>query len=234
MKVAIMQPYFFPYLGYFQLMKISNIFVFYDDVNFIKGGWVNRNRILNSSTPLFINAHIKGSSSNKKINEIGLNLDSKWRRKLLKTLIHSYGRAPFFNEVQPFIEMLVMHPAQYISEFNIHILTETSRQLGLPTVYFTNSERFEHNMKSGQDRVLDICIQLQASTYTNLINGKSLYRREDFELNGIDLNFLEMNSDLSYAQFGNPFISKLSIIDVLMFNGFSGTQTLLEKYTLIK
>ena len=104
MKIAIMQPYFFPYLGYWQLMNIVDKFVIYDDVNYIKRGWINRNRILVEGKPFYIHVPVMKASQNKIINEMEVFVDSSLRKKELKTIELAYKKAPFFDSVYPLIK----------------------------------------------------------------------------------------------------------------------------------
>lgn len=233
MNLAIMQPYFFPYLGYFQLISVSDTFVFYDDVQFIKGGWINRNRVLMNQSIVFINAIGEAVSPNKNINDIYLSSSLKWKDKLLKTIFFSYKKSSFFEEIYPFVEQLVGQDLDKLSDYNINALKEISRKLELKTRFLTSSVDLNNDHLNREARVIDICKYLGANQYINPYNGIGIYDKETFGKEHIDLKFIKMNGNLEYRQFDVPFVPNLSIIDVLMFNGFQGTREFLTKYSLV-
>lgn len=209
-----MQPYFFPYLGYYQLINKVDRFVIYDDVNFIKGGWINRNRILINNQVSYINLPILGASSFKKINEI---LVGKEKSTTLNKLKNSYSRAPYFSNIFPLISEIINHNSENLGLYlgnSIHLL---SRYLDINTEFVYSSNIEKKSELKGQDKVIEICRLNSASTYYNSIGGKDLYSKDVFLKNKIGLKFLKCNF-IEYKQFGNSFISNLSILDVLMFN----------------
>jgi hypothetical protein len=228
MNLAIMQPYFFPYIGYFHLMEVVDKFIIYDDVNFIKGGWVNRNRILVQNQSGFINMPIIGASSFKKINEIsiGENVDS-----VLNKIRNSYSKAPFFNLVFPLIIDLINYKTNNLSLHLSHSIIELANYLDINTSFILSSNIVKDNTLKGQDKVISICKIMQAKSYYNTVGGVSLYSKETFEKNNIELKFVQ-SDNIEYLQFNNQFIPNLSILDVLMFNGKDGTKNYLDKYQL--
>jgi hypothetical protein len=217
MKLAIMQPYFLPYAGYFQLMAAVDKFVVYDDVNFIRRGWINRNRILlHGQEHLFV-IPLRGASQNRRIKELRLVSESMWRQKLLATIRHAYCRAPEFHHVFPVISETVNFPEENLSAYLLNALRRMKAYLGLETELIPSSTVYENESLKGQARILDICRRERASVYLNLSGGKELYDPELFARNGITLRFLEPTT-IQYDQFGGPFRPALSIIDTLMFN----------------
>lgn len=212
-----MQPYFFPYIGYWQLLNAVDKFVIYDDVNFIKGGWINRNRILVNGEPKYFTAPVSGQSSNKAISDLFLQESNYWRGKLLRMLEVSYGTAPHFEEVFPLLKDILESKEQGLSSFIQISISRVVDWLGIKTDLVVSSKTYSNSRLRGQERVLDICAIEHADTYLNLPGGRSLYNRNTFQGRSIDLKFL-CPRDIRYQQFGNNFVPDLSIIDVLMFN----------------
>lgn len=229
MKIAIMQPYIFPYLGYFQLIKSVEKFVVYDDVNYIKQGWINRNRILLNDKDFLFVLNLEGASSFKLINEIELGNNVK---KILKTIEQAYLKAPYYKEVYPLIESLLLQSERNLAKYLFNQITAISRYLNIETELLLSSTIVKDNTLKGKDKVISICEKLKGSTYINAIGGKELYDKSDFLNHGLDLLFIKSRM-ISYQQFNNEFIPWLSIIDVLMFNSKDKVQLLLDEYDLI-
>lgn len=235
MKLAIMQPYLFPYIGYFQLVASVDKFVVYDDVNFIKGGWINRNNLLiNKSSNLFTLPLEKPSPfSLIKNTNINTNLFANWRSKFLKSIEQSYKKSPHYNEVFSLVStVLEIEGAHSISELNVNGIKKICEYLQIETEILDTSSIYGNNDLKAQNRVLDICDRENATQYINVIGGVELYSKEVFKANGIDLNFIK-SEPINYEQFGNEFAPWLSIIDVLMFNSVEETQEILNKFELV-
>ncbi len=214
--VAIMQPYFFPYIGYYQLVRAVDIFVFYDDVAYIKGGWINRNRILVNGQPTFITVPLRGASQNRLICDIPLAGDCT---KLVRTIELAYRRAPFFSETMVPIKKILTSPVAHIGELAIASITAIMDHLGIGRTYRLSSKDFPHTrVLRGPDRLIAITKECGAAHYVNAIGGRGLYDKMCFQEKGLTLTFLEPLVD-EYTQFRQPFQSGLSIIDALMFNG---------------
>lgn len=231
MKVGIMQPYFFPYIGYWQLINAVDKFVIYDDVNFIKGGWINRNKILVNGQARYINLQMHKASPNKLINEIEVLGNKVYNKKLLKTIESSYRKAPYYSEVYPIIESIIKQDENNLAKYLINSIREVCKYLGISTQILVSSEIEKNNNLRGQDKVIEICKVLRADQYINAIGGIELYSRKDFESNGILLNFLRTKS-IRYKQFNDNFLPNLSIIDVIMFNSVQETKRSMEEYEL--
>jgi hypothetical protein len=232
MKLAIMQPYLFPYLGYFQLINAVDKFVFYDDVNYIKGGWINRNNILHNGEKKYFTLTLKESSSFKKINQIIIGGRTD---KLLKTINQAYSKAPYFHKVYSIIEDVFscMTHNSLISEIAAVSVIKTSEYLCLKAKFEFSSENYNDTIEFERtDRLLEICKRNNTSTYINAVGGKKLYCKEEFKASKIDLHFLETKI-MEYEQFENKFIPSLSIIDVLMFNSPEVIHKMLDNYELI-
>ena len=229
MKIAVMQPYFFPYIGYWQLINSVDIFIIYDDVNFIKRGYINRNNILiNNVKHLFTLALIK-SSQNKKINEI---LIGKNNKKILRTIEQSYLKAPFFHDIFPIIEDIFSNKEKDLSKFLGNSLQIFSKYLDINTKFEYSSMIMNDKSLQAQDRLIEISKILNATDYINAIGGEQLYDKNAFSDAGINLSFIQTKL-INYKQFNNKFIPNLSIIDVMMFNSKEDIKEMLKKYTLV-
>ena len=227
-----MQPYFFPYIGYWQLLNAVDKYVIYDDVNFIKGGWINRNRILMNGEPRYFNLPMLGASPNKLINQIEVNQDSKLRNRNLQIIKDAYKKAPCFSQAFPVIERILQCQETNLAENIAESIRIICDYLDIHTeILISSSLQKDCNLK-GQDKVVYICKLLGATEYYNAIGGQSLYSFSDFEKEGIQLYFLKTEA-IEYDQFDNPFHSNLSIIDVMMFNSREKIQAMLQQYTLI-
>lgn len=231
-KVAIMQPYIFPYFGYWQLLNVVDTFIIYDDVNFIKRGWVNRNNILNNGKPSMFTIPLIKASQNKLINEINIVSDNLWKQKLLKTIVASYKKAPYFNAVYPMIEEIINNNETNISVYIEFQLKKIATYLNITTTIKIASKEYNNRRLKGQERILDICIKEKASQYINPIGGLDLYEKDKFIENGLKLNFIN-SKNIEYKQFKNNFVPFLSIIDLLMFNSIEEIKEKLVEFTLV-
>ena len=218
MKLAIMQPYFFPYIGYFQLINAVDKFVVYDNIQFTKKGWINRNRILINGKGEYITLQLKKDSDYLNIGQRKLS-DSfkKERGKLLRRITESYRKAPQFNIVYPLIESIINVVEENLFGFIYQSLQAVCQFIDIKTEFIVSSTLSIDQQIKSQDKVISICGVLRASQYINPIGGMELYSKEVFQQHKIELNFMQSNT-IEYPQFGNEFIAQLSIIDVLMFN----------------
>lgn len=217
MKLAIMQPYFFPYIGYFQLIHAVNRFVFYDDVNFIKSGWINRNRLFLAGAVRYFTVPLMGASSFEKINKTRVKPVDEWSNTMLTSIAQDYAKAPFYRPVRELLERVLTSGNDNIAILASHSVTATANYLGLSTEYIQSSTIYGNQDKRSVDRVLDICRIEKAQEYWNLPGGRSLYSAEHFSQNGIELKFVD-GCITPYQQNSAEFHPGLSIIDVLMYN----------------
>lgn len=229
MKLGIMQPYFMPYIGYFQLMKAVDKYVVYDDVDYIKGGWVSRNQILVNGEKKMFTVTLKGASPNKRFNEIEIGDDFG---KLMKTLRINYSKAPCFQETMALMERIVAFPDKNLSRFILNSFREIADFLDIRTELLPSSGLEKDNSLKGADKVLHICRLLGADTYYNAIGGRELYDKDEFRSKGVRLEFLSSEVS-SYRQFKEEFVPGLSLIDVLMFNAPEEIDRMLNRYTLV-
>ena len=232
MKVAIMQPYFLPYIGYFQLINAVDVFVVYDDVNYINKGWINRNRILVNEQAQIITIPLVEASQNKHIFEIELFEDLKWREKLLKTIEFNYKKAPYLKDVYLLIESIVLFEEPNLSRYIHNSLIQICQYLDINTVIVPTSAKYQNGHLKGADKIMDICLQEKAQQYINPIGGVELYDKQMFVNNNIQLYFIQ-SEKIEYKQFNNEFVPSLSIIDLLMFNSKGEIRDILSKYSLI-
>lgn len=232
MKLAIMQPYFFPYIGYWQLMKAVDRFVIYDDVNFITRGWINRNRILINGEPHYITVPLEGASQNKRICDIDMQGSPRWRSKMVKTIAIAYGKSPFYAGIYPEIERQFSHETRNLAQFLAAHLAGTADFLGIQTEIVPSSRVYSNSELSGQDRILDICRREGASTYVNLPGGRGLYDPERFGGADVDLVFLSSRTS-PYPQRATGFVPNLSVIDALMATGTDGVARRLGECDLV-
>lgn len=216
MKLAIMQPYFLPYIGYFQLIGAADTFVIYDNIKYTKKGWVNRNRMLRNGEDVTFSLPLAKGSDSLDIVERELAADFD-REKLLSQFKGAYGKAPQFDAVFPLLASIVRNEERNLFGYIYHSIVELCAHLGLATEIRISSEiAIDHDLKS-QDKVLALCNALGADEYINPIGGLDLYRREDFAARNVALQFIKAKP-FDYPQFGGPTVPWLSILDVLMFN----------------
>ena len=227
-----MQPYFFPYIGYFQLINAVDRFVILDDVNFIKRGWINRNRILIGGTEKLISIPCVKASQNKLINEIGLSLDQRTKAKLIKTIYNAYHKAPFFRTVFHLIEQTIVTEVQNIGELAVKSIKEVCNYLGINTKVIPTATVYHNSHLKKADRIIDICKIEGFREYLNPIGGSEIYSKVYFKEQDINLYFIKPKH-IEYKQFNNNFVHWLSIIDVLMFNKKNDVILFLEQYDLI-
>lgn len=223
-----MQPYLFPYIGYWQLIHAVDTFVIFDDVNYIKKGYINRNSILVNGSPHLFTLSLIGASQNKHINEITVGNTSV---KLLKTLEMTYKKSPYFSSIYPLIEQIVLNDEKNLAKFIYKSFETIAHYLGINTKFIFSSDIKKNNRLKAEDKIIEICEIMGAKTYINPVGGKELYRKEHFHLHNINLYFLN-SEPIKYRQFEYEFVPYLSIIDILMFNSKSEIQDMLERYTL--
>ncbi len=232
MTIAIMQPYFLPYIGYFQLLNAVDKFVLYDDVNFINRGWINRNNLLLGGKPHLFTLPLVNASQNRLIHEVSLSEEATWRKKITKTVQQAYQKAPHFQAVFPLFEEIIHQESTDISDLVYQSLLKLTGHLGIETEIVKSSRVYGNSDLKGQDRILSICSKEGATRYINPIGGQELYDKAQFEHAGIQLNFIKSMGH-SYPQFKNAFVPWLSILDVLMFNDLARTRELLLDFELV-
>lgn len=232
MKIAIMQPYFLPYIGYFQLINSVDEFVFFDDVNYIKKGWINRNNFLVRNKICLFSVNLSNASQNQLIKDVRINYSEKWKDNFIKMLKFNYSKTKNFEVIYPLIMNEIEKDFEYISDLNISLIIQICNYLGLKK-RFTNSSVINYDKTGrGEGKILSICKLKNATQYINAIGGAELYNKDLFASNNIRLSFIQ-SQPIVYNQSNVEFVPHLSIIDVLMFCNIKEINELLNKWTLV-
>lgn len=229
MKVGIMQPYFLPYIGYFQLINAVDKYIIYDDVNYIKRGWINRNNILCNGQPHLFTISLKASSQNKLINQIEIADDFN---KFIKTVEMSYSKASHFEETYKILNNIIKYPNKNLAIFISNSIIEICRYLGIKTEIILSSDIKKDNGLRGQEKIIEICKNVGADTYINAIGGIELYDKMKFSEENINLYFIKPDI-IQYNQNLKEFVPFLSILDIMMWNSKEEINSMLEQYSLI-
>ncbi|MFJ7970437.1 WbqC family protein [Psychrobacillus sp. NPDC096389] len=231
MKIGIMQPYFFPYIGYFQLMNAVDKFIVYDDIQYTKSGWINRNRIRNNDKDFLFTIPIKKGSSYESIIEKEISSDFS-RDNLIGQINTFYKNAPYYYDVIPLIKEIIMYDTKNLFKYIFNSIIKVKKYLGLDTkILISSSIPIENSLKSTK-KVISICKATSGNIYINLPGGKELYSKDIFIESNLELKFIESNPIL-YNQSSEIFIENLSIIDVLMFNDLKTIKKFLCNYNLV-
>ncbi|MDA7700421.1 WbqC family protein [Methylophilaceae bacterium] len=205
-----MQPYFFPYLGYWHLMDAVDVFILFDDVNYIKKGFINRNSILINNEPKLISLSLRGASQNKKIMELTL-ADSE--NHILKTIELAYKKSLNFDVIFPVLQSIFINGNKSLVDFLELSINKINSILGIETKVLRSSQfNLDYN---GRDKIIPICKELSACTYINPIGGLLLYNGITFKENGLKLKFIN-SKFIEYPQGPGKFFGGLSVIDLLM------------------
>ena len=228
-----MQPYFLPYVGYFHLINSVDEFVIYDNIQYTKKGWINRNRILVNGSDKIITLPIKKDSDYLDVS--GRYLADSWeieKSKLNNLIISSYKKSPQFNRVFPVISSILELPNTNLFEYILGSLQLLNSYLRIETpITISSTINIDHSLKS-KEKVIAICEELNADTYINAIGGQELYDEKKKKNRGLDLKFVK-SPPLDYKQYKNEFIPWLSILDVLMFNNRKDITDYMNQYTLV-
>ena len=256
MKLAIMQPYFMPYIGYFQAISAVDKYILYSNLNFIKESWMNRNRLLMRDGKIVtITVPLKSKSSYSMIYDVEIDNSKPWKEKMLKTIQMCYGKKPFYNEISDLLNTMLTPEYTHLKDLNNSTIVSISHYLDIQTVIDVDNSRFldmEKGMVNIEEdysdlpyllktkpirkvaRVIEMCRREGSNDFYNAIGGQELYSKEEFKQYDIRLNFVRTNN-IEYRQDSKKgeFVSNLSIIDVLMNNGKIGTQKLLQEYVIV-
>lgn len=212
MKLAVMQPYIFPYIGYFQLIYASGLFLIFDDVSYIVRGYINRNVILSSSGEVRFTIPVLEASRNKNICELKFSSDVG---KALKKIEHNYSRAPYYEAVFPLVERVLKFEERVISSVCMKSYQEIFAYLGVEKEFKRTSDLSYDRDLPAQERIIALCHKFGASCYINTLGGRDLYSKHDFFKAGVDLKFINPWM-AAYPQRRKEFFPGLSIIDILM------------------
>jgi hypothetical protein len=233
MKLGIMQPYFLPYIGYFQLIDAVDEFVVYDDIQFSKGGWIHRNRFLENGSDVYFTIPVKKDSDYLDIRdrEVAGNLDQVMG-KTLRRMRNAYRGAPYFDAGMELLEECFSCPETNLYRFIRHSIDCVGSRLAIDTPIVVSSDIDIDASLNGQRRVLATCTARGAATYLNPIGGVEIYDRATFRDAGVDLRFIRTRA-IAYPQISDTFVPSLSIIDVIMFKGYTGARELLDEYDVV-
>jgi hypothetical protein len=219
-KLGIMQPYFFPYLGYFDIINRSDQWVVFDTPQYVRHGWMNRNRILHPKTGWqYIVVPLKRHSRTESLMKIEISNPGQLQERILGQLTHYNKKAPFFRETALLVANSLEKPSQYLARLNVDILERICRYLQIPFRYtfFSELDKLIDPINDPGDWALEISKALGATEYINPPGGEGLFDRKKFHEAGIKLTIANL-IDFKYECPGCEFISHLSIIDVLMWN----------------
>lgn len=233
MKISIMQPYLFPYIGYFQLINVSDKFILYDDVQYIKRGWVNKNRILiNQKESNIILPLKKGEQSLYIKNRFFVDDIDKHKTKLLKKIELAYKKSPNFQECFYLLQEILQYSEKNLSKFITNSIKIYCNYLDIKTSIVNSCDLNYNRELTGQKKIIEINKTLNSTHYINAIGGKELYDKDIFNENNIKLSFIH-TKEIIYKQFNNEFIPNLSIIDVMMFNSKETIKGYLSEFELV-
>ena len=227
-----MQPYFFPYLGYYQMFNAVDKFVILDDVNYIKRGYINSNSILINGTASKFTIPLEKASQNKLINESKLVDDTTWKETFLRKIEMAYKKAPMFADFYPVFKEAILYEETDLVRFLKYSFEKVREYLEMDTEILISSEIEKDNTLKAEDRIIEICKCLKADVYINAIGGQMLYHRDRFLANDIELKFIKMGK-YEYKQFSNEFVANLSFLDAMFFNSKKDLWELLKNYELI-
>lgn len=228
MRVAIMQPYFMPYIGYFQLIAGVDLFIVYDNIKYTKKGWINRNRFLRGGKATLFTLPLTKDSDDLDVRDRSISAGFD-KRHLLNQFADAYRRAPAFGETFPLVESIVLRDESNLFRYIHHSVTVVAGYLGIATrILPSSSLPIDHALR-GKEKVLALCRHVGATTYVNAIGGRDLYSPDAFSAVGIALKFIQ-SRPIQYPQFNHQFVPWLSIIDVLMFNPRERVREYVERH----
>ena len=233
MRIAIMQPYFLPYVGYFQLMASVDKFVILDDVNFINRGWVNRNRLPTAHGPAWLTLPLHNASQNRLISELDIFSDDGWKAGMRGTIATCYSKAAERQLMLPLVDHWLEIANGNLSTFLHTTLCDIAERCGILTEIVRTSSVYPKGELRGQHRILDICLREGADVYVNPPGGKALYDGELFASKGVDLRFLQpaiKNLNLRYSGLDGPV---LSVLDLLMQNSYEAMHQAVHTFDLV-
>lgn len=236
MKLGIMQPYFFPYLGYFSLIKHTDKWIVFDTVQYIEHGWMNRNRIIHPNQPcdLYITIPLRKHTRNTKIKDICINTNESYKEKILAQIWSSYKkRAKYFQPVYQLIEDVLSYETDSLVQLNVYSMKKVAGYLEIPFNYevFSQMSVEIEEVHDAGEWALNISKALNADTYINPPGGVNLFDPQKFKKAGIQLEFLKVHLR-PYEQKKRQFIEGLSIIDVMMFNSPEKVNQMLDDYEI--
>lgn len=233
MTTGIMQPYFLPYLGYWQLLNHVDQYIVYDNIQFSKRGWFIKNNFLMNGVAKPFSLPLKKDSDYLNVDQRMMSPErEKAAQKILEQIKSAYAKAPYFKEVYSVLQECFLSKEDNLFEFLTNSITVIKDYLNITTnIIVSSSIEIDHDLK-GKDKVLSLCKAVNTTKYVNPIGGVELYDKEEFKNEGVELGFIKMDT-IEYPQFKNNFVPNLSIIDVIMFNTKEEIKTLLDKFSIV-
>ena len=235
MKTAIMQPYFLPYIGYWQILHAVDQFVILDDVNYIKRGYINRNSILIDGKPFRFTIPVQNASQNRRICDTRLCFSIRQKKNLVRTISNAYKRAPCYPEVMSLIEGIINFEEEDLTTYIFNSIQKVVDYLNIKTELYLSSKLEKNKELKSEDRIIEICKVMATDIYINPWGGRKLYDHEHFKKENIKLLFLNTRkTNILYRQENENFEPDLSVIDLLMYNEKKAIQKYLTEYDLIE
>ena len=234
MKLGIMQPYFFPHMGYYSLIHHVDRWIFFDTVQYIRRGWINRNRILKPQEGWqYIQVPVRKHAREMPIKDVRVSDANDWRGRAFRQLEHYQKIAPYYEDVTEFLRDALENDLSSLAELNAHLIAKTFAYLALPFEYemFSAMDLRLGEVAAPGDWALEISRELEASEYINPPGGREIFDKERFAAASIQLQFLTANP-AEYSQRRREFIPGLSILDVMMFNSRDEIHGMLNDFEL--
>jgi hypothetical protein len=228
MKVCILQPSYIPWRGYFHQILKADVFVFYDDVQYDKHGWRNRNRIKtpNGSCWITIPVHTKGVvDQGVTINEVKIDWTKKWNDKHWRAISMSYGKAPFFGQYESLLQSLYARHDEYLADFTISTTEALARALGIEHTKFMRSSMMRGIAGSKTERLISILTQIGCTHYISGPSAQDYIDHGEFAKAGISVEFMTYDYP-EYPQLHPPYDANVSIIDLLLMMGPDATKSI--------
>ena len=220
MKAVILQPSYIPWRGYFHQIFKADTFVFYDDVQYDKHGWRNRNQIKTSQGKqwLTIPVHSKGVTDGLPINQVRIDWSKTWAVSHWKAITYAYGRSPFFKQYAPLLEPFYNRRDEFIADFTIDLTIALARSLGIAHTRFLRSSGLTGVNGQKTDRLVQILQQMGADHYLSGPSAQDYIEQEKFEAAGITLEYISYDYP-EYPQLYPPFEPQVSVLDLLFNTG---------------
>ncbi len=216
-RVAILQSDYIPWKGYFDIIRSVDEFVIYDDMQYTKNDWRNRNRIKTAQGPQWITIPVRQESLHQKINETR-TIDQRWREKNWKALVTNYSRAPFFRECSPFFEELYLNCDEpNLSRINLSFLTTITRILGITTPIRSSGD---FSLAGGKtERLVNLCKQLSATEYLSGPAAQNYLDASLFTAARIKVTWVDYQGYPEYRQLFPPFEHGVTVLDLIFNEG---------------
>ena len=231
-RVAAIQPYLFPYVGYFQLMAACDELLLLDDVQYVTRRWINRNRILVNGEPSWITLPVRHACRDLPINERRYAREPLTARRVLHQIEAAYRRAPHLASVLALVDDALTGTDDNVARINARALALVAGAVGIDTPVVLASDTRGNRGLRGEDAIIELCRRRGATAYLNPIGGSGLYDSSRFAAAGLSLEFLQFEAP-AYPQFGAPFVPRLSIVDVMMFNALATVRAMITRGSIV-